>query len=69
MRALEIREFGLDRLTVAERDVPRPGDGQVLVRMRAWSLNYRDLMIVAGTYNPKMKLPAVPLYDGAGEVV
>jgi len=31
-------------------------------------LNYRDLMVVTGTYNPRMKLPAVPLSDGAGEV-
>ena len=69
MRVLEIQEFGLDRLTVAERDIPRPGVGQVLVRVRAWSLNYRDLMVIAGSYNPKMKLPAVPFSDCAGEVV
>jgi NADPH:quinone reductase-like Zn-dependent oxidoreductase len=37
--------------------------------MKAWSLNYRDLLVVTGKYNPKMKLPIVPLSDGAGEVV
>jgi NADPH:quinone reductase-like Zn-dependent oxidoreductase len=37
--------------------------------MRAWSLNYRDLMVLKGQYNPKLKMPAVPLSDGVGEVV
>ena len=37
--------------------------------MHAWSLNYRDLRVMGGQYNPKMKLPIVPLSDGAGEVV
>ena len=53
-------------------DVPEPGQpapGQVLVRVRAASLNYRDLMMVNGLYNPKQPLPLVPLSDGAGEVV
>jgi NADPH:quinone reductase-like Zn-dependent oxidoreductase len=52
-----------------ERDIPRPGEGQVVVKLRAWSLNYRDLMVIAGTYNPKMRLPATPLSDAAGEVL
>jgi NADPH:quinone reductase-like Zn-dependent oxidoreductase len=37
--------------------------------MKAWSLNYRDLLVVTGSYNPRLKLPMVPLSDGAGEVV
>jgi NADPH:quinone reductase-like Zn-dependent oxidoreductase len=37
--------------------------------MKAWSLNYRDLMLVKGLYNPKLKLPFVPLSDGVGEVI
>jgi NADPH:quinone reductase-like Zn-dependent oxidoreductase len=37
--------------------------------MRAWSLNYRDLMVIRGEYNPKMRRPMVPLSDGAGDVV
>ena len=40
-----------------------------MVRFHAASLNYRDLMFVKGTYNPKAKLPTVPFSDGAGEVV
>jgi NADPH:quinone reductase-like Zn-dependent oxidoreductase len=40
----------------------------VLVRVHAVSLNYRDLMTVKGTYNPRLALPRIPLSDGAGEV-
>jgi NADPH:quinone reductase-like Zn-dependent oxidoreductase len=70
VRAIEIRGgFGLDNLVVAERPEPRPGAGQALVRLRAASLNFRDLLTVQGTYNPKQKLPLVPGSDGAGEVV
>jgi NADPH:quinone reductase-like Zn-dependent oxidoreductase len=43
--------------------------GQVLLRMRADSLNYRDLLTVQGRYNPKLKLPLIPCSDGVGEVV
>lgn len=70
MRIVEIqKEFGIDSLAVAQRPDPRPGHGQVLVRLRAFSLNYRDLLVVRGQYNPKLRLPFVPLSDGAGEVV
>jgi NADPH:quinone reductase-like Zn-dependent oxidoreductase len=70
MRALEIRDaFGLDHLALVERPDPRPGPGEILVRLRAASLNFRDLLTVEGKYNPKQKLPLVPCSDGAGEVV
>jgi NADPH:quinone reductase-like Zn-dependent oxidoreductase len=70
VRALEIRGgFGLDNLALVERPDPSPGPGQVVVRMRAASLNYRDLLTVQGKYNPKQSLPLVPCSDGAGEVV
>jgi NADPH:quinone reductase-like Zn-dependent oxidoreductase len=70
MRAVEIRgAFGLDNLALAERPDPRPGFGQVLLRMRAASLNYRDLLTVQGKYNPKQKLPLIPCSDGVGEVM
>lgn len=62
--------FGLDHLQPEERADPGPpGRGQVLVRMRAASLNYRDLLMVTGLYNPKQPLPLVPCSDGCGEVV
>ena len=70
MKAVEIRgAFGLDNLALTERPDPKPGHGEVLVRVRAASLNYRDLLTVRGQYNPKQKLPLIPCSDGAGEVV
>jgi NADPH:quinone reductase-like Zn-dependent oxidoreductase len=69
MKAYELRDgFGIDSLVIADRPEPRPGPRQVLVRMKAYSLNYRDLMVVKGVYNPKQRLPLVPLSDGAGTV-
>jgi NADPH:quinone reductase-like Zn-dependent oxidoreductase len=41
---------GIDSLVLTERSTPRPGPGEVLVHMRAASLNYRDLMVVTGSY-------------------
>jgi NADPH:quinone reductase-like Zn-dependent oxidoreductase len=70
MKVVELRGgFGLDNLQVGQRPDPEPGPGQVLLRMKAWSLNYRDLMVAKGLYNPKLKLPFVPLSDGVGEVI
>ena len=70
MKAYRLHEFsGPESLRREELPSPTPGPGQVLVRVRAASLNYRDLMISRGVYNPKMPLPRIPLSDGAGEVV
>ena len=41
----------------------------MVVKIHAISLNYRDLMMIKGLYNPKLKLPRIPCSDGAGEVV
>jgi NADPH:quinone reductase-like Zn-dependent oxidoreductase len=59
---------GLDALTLVTCPEPQPGYGQILVRVRATSLNYRDLIIAKGQ-NPAIQYPVVPLSDGAGEVV
>ena len=61
--------FGFDNLKKVERPDPTPGPGQVVVRVRAVSLNFRDLMVTKGIYNPKMPLPRVPCSDGAGDVI
>lgn len=65
--------FGLDRLVPAERpddDLDRgPGPGELVLAMRAASLNYRDLLMVEGRYDPRLRLPLVPCSDGVGEVV
>lgn len=69
VRAYELKEFGIDSLRSSETVMPVPEGNQVLVRFHAASLNYRDLMMVTGIYNPKLRMPIVPLSDGAGEVV
>ena len=70
MKVFEIRDnFGIDNLVLAERPEPTTGHGQILVKVRAVSLNYRDLLVVKGLYNPKLPLPLVPFSDGAGDVV
>lgn len=69
MNVFEIQgSFGLENLKAAERETPRPGRGQVLVRVQAASLNFRDLMTVRGSYNPRQPLPLIPCSDGAGVV-
>ncbi len=69
MKVWQIQSFGIDQLVLADLPKPRPGRGQVLVKVHAVSLNYRDLLMVRGHYNPKMALPRIPCSDGAGEVV
>lgn len=70
MKIYEIRQtFGFDHLLLGERPDPQPGPGQVLIRMRAIALNYRDILMVNGLYNPKQPLPLIPCSDGVGEVI
>ena len=68
MRVWQVPSFGIDSLELVERPTPVPGPGEVLVKIHAVSLNYRDLMMVKGVYNPKLHLPRIPCSDGAGEV-
>jgi NADPH:quinone reductase-like Zn-dependent oxidoreductase len=70
VRALVLQTgFGLENLAIVELPNPEPGPGQVLVRVRAASLNYRDLLIARGIYNPKLKFPRVLGSDASGEVI
>jgi len=68
MRAYRLDRFGLEHLRLAEIDPPQPGPGEIVLEVRAVSLNYRDLLVIKGQYNPKFRLPATPLSDGAGVV-
>lgn len=61
--------FGLAHLLLEERPEPTPGPNEVLVRVRAASLNYRDWMMANGHYDPALKMPVVLGCDAAGEVV
>jgi NADPH:quinone reductase-like Zn-dependent oxidoreductase len=69
MQQWQIPAFGLESLALIEKDSAQPGPGQVHVRIHAISLNYRDLMVIQGRYNPRLSLPRVPCSDGAGEVI
>src|ERR1700693_3880903 len=69
MRAYRIESFGsVDGVVRGSRDDPRPGTREILVRVRASSLNYRDLMVLKGGGRGQTKIGVVPLSDGAGEV-
>ncbi|APT56884.1 NAD(P)-dependent alcohol dehydrogenase [Roseomonas gilardii] len=70
MRAYHLPKAGaIEDLTLTTLERPHPGRRQVLVRIRATSLNYRDLMVATGRYGRAGVRPGlVPLSDGAGEV-
>ncbi|MEJ1931385.1 NAD(P)-dependent alcohol dehydrogenase [Nostoc sp. NIES-2111] len=69
MKAYEIASGkGIDALKLCGRSQPQPSAGQVLVQVRANSLNYRDLLVVEGAY-ASAQYPLIPLSDGAGDVV
>jgi NADPH:quinone reductase-like Zn-dependent oxidoreductase len=69
MRAYRLQAAGIDGLAEVELPMPKPGPRQVLVKVAACSLNYRDLAIALGTYRMPTKPDLIPLSDGAGEVV
>lgn len=61
---------GFDKLYSQDLPDPAPGPGQVLIAPRAWSINYRDFAVATGKYfGGALQAPAIPLSDGAGEVV
>ncbi|MDH3535191.1 MAG: NAD(P)-dependent alcohol dehydrogenase [Gammaproteobacteria bacterium] len=70
MRAHEIvSDGGIDALALNERPSPQPGAGEILVRMRASSLNYRDLSTIEDPVARGITYPRIPNSDGAGEVI
>src|SRR5260370_18719143 len=68
MYACPITKLGVDHLERGDLPMLQIAPGMVLIKVHAVSLNYRDLMMVKGFYNPKMALPRIPCSDGAGEV-
>ena len=69
MRALEAQDFSIDALKLVDRPIPKPRRGEILLRVRAVTLNYRDLAILVEKYLPTLALPYVPASDASGEVV
>jgi NADPH:quinone reductase-like Zn-dependent oxidoreductase len=70
MRAYEIVSAGgIDTLALNQRQTPQPGPGEILVEMRASSINYRDLSTVEDPLARAIALPRIPNSDGAGEVI
>lgn len=69
MKAYELQQLGIDGLTLVDKPEPTPGARQIVMKVQALSLNFRDLMVTKGTYNPRLKLPMTPFSDAAGEVV
>jgi NADPH:quinone reductase-like Zn-dependent oxidoreductase len=69
MRAYRLQGTGIDALAKVDLPTPAPGPRQVLVKVAACSLNFRDLAIAVGSYRMPTKPNLIPLSDGAGEVV
>ena len=69
MKSIVIEKNGFDGLKLIDRQAIPPGPGQVLLRIRAVGLNYRDVEIVLGSYHTPFKLPLVPMSDCVGEVI
>ena len=69
MKLIELNNFGDEGFQQNERGTPTPCIGEVVIKVHAASLNFRDFMIAKGLYNPNIELPLVPLSDGAGEIV
>jgi NADPH:quinone reductase-like Zn-dependent oxidoreductase len=71
MKVFQIQDdWGIENLKLATRPDPKPGPGQVLLRMRAASINYRDLFTLNRGYGSFTgTLPLIPLSDGVGEVI
>src|SRR5260221_7610967 len=70
MRVYRLREFGdVSGIALSEEAIPEPGPTEMVIRVRAVSLNRRDLAILKQTYPLPARHGIVPLSDGAGEVV
>ncbi|MBB5060154.1 NADPH:quinone reductase-like Zn-dependent oxidoreductase [Granulicella aggregans] len=69
MKAWQLEGFTLNQLVCNEIPQPTPGDGEVLVRISAVSLNYRDKLLLDGLYNPDLAFPMTQVADAVGEVM
>ena len=68
MKAIHLTQASLDAFRFVDIDEPQPAPSEVLVRMKAASLNFIDVALALGAY-PGASYPVIPVADGAGEVV
>ncbi len=71
MKVFQIQDdWSMDHLKITEREQPKPSPGEVLLQVKAASINYRDLLVPLRGYGSFTgMLPLVPISDGVGEVV
>lgn len=68
-KAFQLTDFAVKAIEECQREIRAPQGHEVLIAVKAASLNFRDLMVARGIYSKAIKLPVVPLSDGAGEVI
>jgi len=68
MRSWHLAEFGAHNLQAVRKAIPEPGPGEVLIRVKSASLNYRDVLALDGTYLGQPPMPFTPGSDMAGEI-
>jgi len=71
MKVFQIQnDWSMDHLKITTRNQPKPGPGEVLLHMKAASINYRDLLVPLRGYGSFTgTLPLVPISDGVGKVI
>jgi NADPH:quinone reductase-like Zn-dependent oxidoreductase len=69
VKAWQLRGFGKENLICADVPIPKLGPSEILIRVSAVSLNYRDKLVAEGLYNPKLSFPITQVADTVGEVV
>lgn len=69
MKAWELHGFGKENLKLVDKPIPQPGPNELLLRIGAVSLNYRDRLLAEGLYNPHLRFPIVQVADATAEVV
>ena len=68
MKTVQLTQFGIEHLIVNEVESPSPSDYEVLVRIKAVSLNYLDIIIAQGSFSKELNFPYIPASDGCGIV-
>ena len=68
MKTIQIEKFGIDNLIIKEVEIPKIGPDEILVKVNSFSLNYMDILLIEGNYNPELSLPHIPGSDASGVI-